>query len=84
MLRDRSCDPCGVSEAQSPSAAGQYDPDNLLDRRSDPATLEVHYDQMRRREQTLLASRLPLAGGDVLSSILASSYSGSGASEAGM
>jgi SAM-dependent methyltransferase len=56
-----------VSEAQSQTAAGEYDPDNLLDRRSDPATLEVHYDQTRRREQELLARRLPLEGGDVLS-----------------
>jgi SAM-dependent methyltransferase len=44
-----------------------YEPDNLLDRRSDPATLQVHYDQEHRRERTLLDARLPMAGGDVLS-----------------
>jgi SAM-dependent methyltransferase len=44
-----------------------YDPHNLLDRVSDPATLELHYEQERRRERQLLARRLPLSGGDVLS-----------------
>ena len=45
----------------------EYDPDNLLDRVSDDATLQVHYDQTMRRERELLERRLPLAGGDVLS-----------------
>jgi SAM-dependent methyltransferase len=44
-----------------------YEPDNLLDRRSDPATLQLHYDQEHRREQELLARRLELSGGEVLS-----------------
>ena len=44
-----------------------YEPDNLLDRRSDAATLQVHYDQEQRRERALLGRRLGLAGGDVLS-----------------
>jgi SAM-dependent methyltransferase len=44
-----------------------YQPDNLLDRRSDPATLQVHYDQEHRRERELLARRLALSGGEVLS-----------------
>jgi SAM-dependent methyltransferase len=44
-----------------------YDPDNLLDRVSRPARLELHYEQERRRERELLARHLPLAGGDVLS-----------------
>jgi SAM-dependent methyltransferase len=44
-----------------------YEPDNLLDRRSDPATLQVHYDQEHRRESALLEERLGLGGGDVLS-----------------
>ncbi len=44
-----------------------YQPDNLLDRRSDPETLQVHYDQEYRRERALLERRLPLRGGDVLS-----------------
>ena len=35
-----------------------YDPDNLLDRRSNPATLQVHYDQEHLRESELLAGRL--------------------------
>jgi SAM-dependent methyltransferase len=44
-----------------------YEPDNLLDRRSDPATLQVHYDQEYRRERALLERRLGLTGGEVLS-----------------
>jgi len=44
-----------------------YDPDNLLDRLSDPATLDVHYGRLRERERLLLGARLDLgAGGDVL------------------
>ena len=43
-----------------------YDPDNLLDRHSDAATLQVHYEQEYRRERELLARRLGLTGGDVL------------------
>jgi SAM-dependent methyltransferase len=44
-----------------------YTPDNLLDRRSDPQTLEQYYGHVQRREQELLARLLPRAGGDVLS-----------------
>jgi SAM-dependent methyltransferase len=44
-----------------------YTPDNLLDRRSDDATLQVHYDQEHRRERELLLPRLGRAGGDVVS-----------------
>jgi SAM-dependent methyltransferase len=44
-----------------------YEPDNLLDRRADAATLQVHYDQEHRRERELLARRVELSGGDVLS-----------------
>lgn len=44
-----------------------YRPGNLLDRVSRPDTLRVHYDQTERRERALLARRLPLARGDVLS-----------------
>lgn len=44
-----------------------YDPDNLLDRRSDAGTLQVHYDQQERRERRLLERRLGLTEGDVLS-----------------
>jgi SAM-dependent methyltransferase len=44
-----------------------YDPDNLLDRHSDPDTLQVHYEQEYRRERRLLERRLKLSGGEVLS-----------------
>lgn len=44
-----------------------YEPDNLLDRRSDPGTLQVHYDQEYRRERELLERRLGIDAGDVLS-----------------
>ena len=44
-----------------------YTEQNLLDRLSRRTTLEVHYRQMMRREQQLLARRLPLRGGDVAS-----------------
>jgi SAM-dependent methyltransferase len=44
-----------------------YDPDNLLDRLSDPDTLALQYEHMRVRERELLDSRLGLRGGDVLS-----------------
>ena len=50
-------------------AAGSaaYEPDNLLDRRSRARTLERHYRHLEQRERALLAARLPLSGGDVLS-----------------
>jgi SAM-dependent methyltransferase len=41
----------------------QYTPDNLLDRLSDPATLDVHYGRLRERERELLSTRLDLEGG---------------------
>lgn len=45
----------------------EYTPDNLLDRLSDPATLDVHYTRLRERERELLGRRLDLAaGGEVL------------------
>jgi SAM-dependent methyltransferase len=44
-----------------------YRPDNLLDRHSDPDTLQVHYEQEYRRERALLEQRLALDGGEVLS-----------------
>ena len=44
-----------------------YREDNLLDRVSAPETLEVHYEHLRRRERSLVARRLPLPSGDVLS-----------------
>lgn len=45
----------------------EYRPDNLLDRLSSRATLEVHYEHMRQRERAILRRRLGLAEGDVLS-----------------
>jgi SAM-dependent methyltransferase len=47
--------------------AAPHDPENLLDRLSRPSTLEIHYGQLMRREQLLLARRLGIASGDVLS-----------------
>jgi SAM-dependent methyltransferase len=44
-----------------------YRDDNLLDRLGGAATRQVHYDQEMRRERELLARRLPLDGGRVLS-----------------
>ena len=44
-----------------------YDPGNLLDRLSDPDTLALQYEHVRVRERELLAARLALEGGDVLS-----------------
>ena len=43
------------------------DPDNLLDRLSRQSTMEAHYRQVMRREERLLASRLGIDRGDVLS-----------------
>jgi SAM-dependent methyltransferase len=50
-------------------AAGSepYCEHNLLDRLSRRSTLETHYRHIERRERMLLARRLPIAGGDVLS-----------------
>jgi SAM-dependent methyltransferase len=48
-------------------ASEPYTEDNLLDRLSRQSTLAVHYRQMMRREQELLARRLPLQGGEVIS-----------------
>jgi len=54
---------CSVADA----ASAPYDPENLLDRRSRAATLEVHYAHMQDRERELVRRRVPLAAGDVLS-----------------
>lgn len=43
-----------------------YTPDNLLDRLSDPATLEAQYERGKRRERLLLDRHLGRAGGDAL------------------
>jgi SAM-dependent methyltransferase len=47
--------------------AEDYDPDNLLDRLSDPETLAVNYFHVERRERAILDRRLARRGGDVLS-----------------
>jgi SAM-dependent methyltransferase len=44
-----------------------YDPDNLLDRHTDPGTLALQYEHMRVRERELVDSRLSLHAGNVLS-----------------
>jgi len=44
-----------------------YTPDNLLDNRSDPATLAEQYERGKRRERELLDRHLGLTGGDALS-----------------
>jgi SAM-dependent methyltransferase len=44
-----------------------YTPDNLLDRRSDPATLAEQYERGKRRERELLQRHLGLSGGDAIS-----------------
>lgn len=44
-----------------------YEPDNLLDRLSDPATLELQYAQVKRRERALVGRLLPNPGPEVLS-----------------
>ncbi len=44
-----------------------YNADNVLDRLSRAETLELHYRQMERREQAILARRLGIAAGEVLS-----------------
>ncbi len=50
----------------SPASAA-YDRSNLLDRHSRQSTLEVNYRHTMERERELLARRLAVAGGDVLS-----------------
>jgi len=47
--------------------AAPHDPDNLLDRLSRDSTLAAHYRHLTERERSLLASRLGVARGDVLS-----------------
>ncbi len=56
-----------VRRATGKTGSEPYRPDNLLDRLSRRSTLEVHYRHMMRREQELLARRLGISRGDVLS-----------------
>jgi SAM-dependent methyltransferase len=55
-----------VISSEQPRAAPR-DPDNLLDRLSRPSTMEAYYEYSMEREQQLLAARLGIASGDVLS-----------------
>jgi SAM-dependent methyltransferase len=55
-----------VIASEEPRAA-PHNPDNVLDRWSKASTMEVHYRHIMRREQRLLAARLGIARGDVLS-----------------
>jgi SAM-dependent methyltransferase len=52
---------------EEPKGCEPYSPDNLLDRISDQATLEFHYQHMMAREQRLVRERVPLQAGAVLS-----------------
>ena len=55
-----------MAETTRRGSAG-YDPVNVLDRLSRTDTLELHYRHMMERERELLARRLALRGGEVLS-----------------
>lgn len=58
-----------ATRESSPPSVGSaaHTPRNLLDRLSRQSTLEVHYRHAMNREQQLLARRLGIATGDVLS-----------------
>jgi SAM-dependent methyltransferase len=56
-----------VTLADEQVRAAPHDPNNLLDRLSRESTLEAHYRYLIPREQSLLASRLGVSGGTVLS-----------------
>lgn len=43
-----------------------YQPDNLLDRLSDPDTLALHYEHLREREREIFDRRVGASGGSVL------------------
>jgi len=62
-------DPPDVALDAGPGPAGSepYDADNLLDRHSRRATLELNYAHMMERERALLDRHLGLHSGDVLS-----------------
>jgi SAM-dependent methyltransferase len=55
-----------VIQSDQPRAAPR-DADNLLDRVSRVSTMEAHYRHVMEREQRLLANRLGVSGGEVLS-----------------
>jgi len=55
-----------VIDSREPRAA-PFEADNLLDRLSRRSTLEFHYRHLMRREQLVVAARVGLSSGDVLS-----------------
>lgn len=58
-----------IAPAMAEGAGGSqpYEAGNLLDRLTDDSTLDAYYRRQERRERELVARRLGLAGGDVLS-----------------
>jgi SAM-dependent methyltransferase len=56
-----------VKAADGLTRSAPYDPRNLLDRLSRESTLDTHYRHLAEREQQLLANRLRIATGEVLS-----------------
>jgi SAM-dependent methyltransferase len=58
-----------VAEVGTPVSEGSapYDPDNLLDRHSSRATLELNYRHLMERERAIVERELGLRGGEVLS-----------------
>jgi SAM-dependent methyltransferase len=60
------CAAIATDDTQSPGAA-PYQSDNLLDRLTRESTLELNYRHMHQREAAILARRLGLRAGEVLS-----------------
>jgi SAM-dependent methyltransferase len=56
-----------MSIAEDRMRAAPHDPDNLLDRLTPESTLQAHYDHLIHREQLILARRMRLSAGEVLS-----------------
>jgi len=70
VARHRSTLPGAIAPVLAepgPAGCEPYESRNFFDRLSRPSTLEVNYRHMMAREQALLARRLGLSGGDVLS-----------------
>jgi hypothetical protein len=53
--------------SSAPPGSETYTEHNMLDRLSRESTLEFHYRHMMARERTILARRLPIAQGHILS-----------------
>jgi SAM-dependent methyltransferase len=56
-----------IVEESGPAASEPYTSRNLLDRMSRQSTLEIHYAHLMDRERRLLATRLAVSGGNVIS-----------------